>query len=201
MTCIVSYKAHGKVYMMADSAAICDYDITTRLDKKICIKGDMILGFTGSFRGWQLFQYKFKIPKHPDNMNTMEYLTTKFVDGLRECFKQGGFTETTNVHSEKGGYFLMGYRGEVYTIQSDYQVGISDTDYNAIGCGRPYALGSLYSTYDMDDMSIKTKLIDALHAAVEFSAGVRDPFHTLILEDRIEIPRKKARKKSRKKKA
>lgn len=46
--------------------------------------------------------------------------------------------------------------------------------YFAVGCGANYALGSLYSTVEMD---IDTRIKKAMDAAAEFSAGVRAPYY------------------------
>jgi len=73
--------------------------------------------------------------------------------------------------------FLIGYSGELFWIQEDFQVAEITYDYMAIGSGCELALGSLFST----EGSIEFRLTTALRASMEFKAGIRPPFHMLRL--------------------
>jgi hypothetical protein len=88
--------------------------------------------------------------------------------------KAGGFART-NDGAESGGTFLVGYRGVVYEVNSDYQVGIPAHAFAAVGCGSQIALGSLFTTIGRG-FSVSTRIDLALRAAECFSAGVRAPF-------------------------
>jgi hypothetical protein len=131
----------------------------------------MVFGFTDSFRMGQLLRYSFTPPKHYEG-DDMKYLTTQFVAALRTCLKDGGWGQTTTTGREMGGQFILGYRGQVYQIDSDFQVGWPTDNTAAVGCGEPFALGSLYTSTGKPDARIRT----ALEAAANFSAGVVGPF-------------------------
>lgn len=172
MTCIVGLMDNGKVYMGGDSAGVSGLDLTIRADEKVFRNGDFLMGFTSSFRMGQLLRYKFKPPVQPDDMDDYEYMVTLFVDEIRQCLKEGGYARNNN-GEESGGTFLVGYKGQLYIIDSDFQVGKPLDNFAACGCGDLIALGSLYSTQDLKP---ELRVQMALEASERFSAGVRAPF-------------------------
>ena len=50
MTCIVGLVENGKVYIGGDSAGVAGLDVRMRSDEKVFTKGNMIFGYTSSFR-------------------------------------------------------------------------------------------------------------------------------------------------------
>jgi ATP-dependent protease HslVU (ClpYQ) peptidase subunit len=178
LTCIVGLVDEGKVYIGGDSAGVAGLSLTVRADEKIFKNGEFVMGFTSSFRMGQLLRFKLDIPYHKPGLDTYEYMVTEFVEAVRKCLKEGGYARTEN-GEESGGTFLVGYRGELFTIEEDYQVGRSAADYDAVGCGDNVAKGSLFSTGRLSDLSPYDRIRDALYAAEQFSAGVRRPFSIL----------------------
>lgn len=175
MTCIAGLVAHGNVFMAADSAGVADLSLTVRKDPKIYEVGEFLIGFTSSFRMGQLLGYAFEPPEHKDGVEIHRYMVTSFVDKLRKTFIDGGYSRNKE-GEEQAGDFLVGYRGRLFRICSDYQVGENICGYDAVGCGHELALGSLYTTSDLGfAVPPKTRLTYAMHAAEEFSAGVRGP--------------------------
>lgn len=172
MTCIVAVVENGIVYMGADSAGVSGYSLSTRKDPKIYKVGKMLIGFTSSFRMGQILGYKLKAPIHYDDTSIEEYMNTVFIDTIREVLKDNGYS-TVNNNSESGGIFLVGYKGRIFKINSDFQVGESVQSYDATGCGEDIALGSLFTSFAK---SVEDRLRLALEAAETFSSGVRQPF-------------------------
>ncbi|MEJ8547182.1 hypothetical protein [Brevibacillus borstelensis] len=172
MTCIVGLVHNGKVYMGGDSAGVSGYNLTVRADEKVFINGEFLMGFTSSFRMGQLLRCRFKPPYHRPEVSDYEYLVTDFIDEVRNCLKQGGYARNDN-GEERAGTFLIGYRGKLYTVECDYQVGIPDDNFAAVGCGDLIALGALYASEGVGPMK---RVNQALEAAERFSAGVRGPF-------------------------
>ena len=119
----------------------------------------------------QVLRFKFKPPK-VNYKDIYKYMCTTFIDEVRKDLKKAGWLHVSN-SVEKGGSFLVGYKGVLYSIDSDFQVGISLDQYDAVGCGASLALGSLYSTKSLDPI---TRINTALQAAEKFNAGVRGPF-------------------------
>lgn len=151
-------------------------DIRTRSDEKVFVKERFVFGFTSSFRMGQLLRYNLSIPQKPEGMQDTEYITTVFIDAVRACLKSGGYAEIDK-GVEKGGFFIVGYNGNIYHIGSDFQVGIPITEYDADGCGEDYAMGAFYVL--PKKMKPIEKIKKALEAAAHFSSGVRGPFNIL----------------------
>lgn len=172
MTCIVAIAEKGNIWMGADSAGVGGLFLQTRKDPKIYCVGDMLIGFTSSFRMGQVLAYQFNPPNHEKNISIEKYLATVFIDEIRKTYKIAGYAKKES-EVESAGTFLLGYRGRIFKILDDYQVAESNQKFDSCGCGVEIALGSLYSTKDLNP---KTRILTALKAAESFSAGVRAPF-------------------------
>lgn len=172
MTCIVGLISDNKVYMGGDSAGVAGFDIRVRKDPKVFSNGEFLIGYTSSFRMGQLLRFNLSPPPLKEGQDIFEYMATSFVNAVRYTLKDGGYTEISN-NVESGGFFLVGFRGRLFTIESDFQVQEVLDDYTALGCGENYALGSLYSTKGLKPME---RVEQALRTAEYFSAGVRGPF-------------------------
>jgi len=146
----------------------------TRSDPKVFTNGEFIFGYTSSFRMGQLLEHEFTPPTPYEGEKGMGYMVKRFIPAVRQLMKDGGYQETHN-GQEWGGTFLVGYRGQLYEIENDYQVARVRQAYHACGCGQDLALGSLHAT-EQFDLSPKERITMALEAASEFSAGVRGPY-------------------------
>lgn len=177
MTCIVGLAVDGKVYIGGDSAGVSGWSLSLRADKKVFRNGEFLIGFTTSFRMGQLLAYSFSPPAPRDGQELHAYMATDFVWAVRECLKAGGIAERHN-EAEKGGDFLVGFRGRLFSIESDYQVGEEIGGFAACGCSRDIALGAIVATPDLPP---EKRIGIALSAAERLSAGVRAPFHVEIL--------------------
>lgn len=174
MTCIIGMVCGDDVYMGADSAGVSGWDIVTRKDPKVFFNGEFLIGYTSSFRMGQILRYSFCPPKPREGVDSYKYMCTEFIDTLISTFKDKGFAQINN-NEVTGGTFLVGYRGSLFEIDSDFQVGEVLKNYTSVGCGYAYALGSLYSS-ENSGRSSEDCITIALSAAQEFSAGVRAPF-------------------------
>src|SRR3546814_9779502 len=77
-----------------------------------------------SFRMGQLLAHSFQPPKWHDDYDVYEYMVRDFVEAVRNCLKSGGFA-TREKEAEAGGTFLVGFKGRLFEIADDYQVGES----------------------------------------------------------------------------
>lgn len=175
MTCIVALLDKGNIYMGGDSAGVAGLDITIRADEKVFVNGPFIMGFTSSFRMGQLLRYKFSPPKQTINTTDMQYMVTDFIDAVRQCFADNGYGSGKD---NAGGNFLVGYNSKLYNVQSDFQVGIPTLSYDAAGCGKDYALGTMYASTNKKP---EDRISTALKAASFFSGGVAPPFNIIKL--------------------
>lgn len=186
MTCIVGMETADGVMIAGDSASATNSQIVpTKLDKVFeisSLKEKMIIGYTSSFRMGQLLEYSFRPPKRKEfpYVGDLEYLATSFIDEVRKVLKEGGYSEVDN-NREKGGFFLVGYKGNLYEINSDFQVNSSAIGYNAVGSGKYYALGSLYNSVK-NSVDPEEALFLALEAAERFNPFVIRPFKIMRLQ-------------------
>lgn len=188
MTCVAAVVKDGVVYMGADSAgANSSFSLSVRADTKVFRSNftgvQFVFGFTTSFRMGQLLRYKLDLPERADHTTLDKYMATIFVDRVRKTLKEGGFASKDN-EVERGGTFLVGTEGRLFTVGDDYQVAEHVDPMAACGCGEDLALGSLFTTRFTDPpSSIADKPIEAivmaLRAAERWSAGVRGPFHVV----------------------
>ena len=174
MTCIVGLAEGGVVYIGGDSAGVTGYDIASRADEKVFTNGDLLMGFTSSFRMGQLLRYSFTAPEQSSRKDDMTYLVTDFIDAVREMYHEKGFMRKEN-EAEEGGTFLLGFHGKLYTIEDDFQVGRPGDGYAAVGSGSQIALGAMFATRN-SKLSPANRIEIALLAASEYNAGVRGPF-------------------------
>ena len=180
MTCIVGLLYKKCVYLGGDSAGVSGLDLTVRADQKVFKNKGFIFGFTSSFRMGQLLRYKLEIPPPPVSQTSeavYRYMVTEFIDSVRTCLKDGGCAKNDKSGGEIGGVFLVGYQNRLFSIDSDYQVGIPSAGYDAVGCGDAYALGSLFSSQKEKNAQKRIKL--ALEAAAHLSGGVCPPFNII----------------------
>lgn len=173
MTCIVGIADGSKVWIGGDSAGVDGWNLILRADTKVFANGPMLFGFTSSFRMGQLLRHSLIIPPQHEDPDD-KWLCTTFIDAVRQCLKDGGYT-TTKEGAEVGGCFIIGYKGQLYMVASDFQVAKPSEQYAAIGSGDHYALGSLHSSTGQPERRIRT----ALQAAAHFSIGVSAPFHVI----------------------
>lgn len=120
MTAIVGLVHNGEVHVGGDSAGLSGSLMTIRADAKVFTNGPYVFGFTTSFRMGQLIRYSAD-PPAPDTTHLDAFMATTFVDAIRDCLKAGGWAQKTE-ERERGGVFLVGTCGRLFTVEADYQV-------------------------------------------------------------------------------
>lgn len=178
MTCVVGVVVGRQAWIGADSCGGGGYFARTRADQKVFETGEFLFGFTTSFRMGQVLRYRFTPPTPAEDVALERYMATVFVDAVREVLKTAGFAKVENGR-EEGGSFLVAWRGRLFEIGSDYQVGEVPDGFAAVGCGREPALGSLYTSKRIAGKLGPDAVRLALEAAAEFSGYVRGPYHVL----------------------
>jgi len=178
MTCIVGLEHEGKVYIGADSmAATNGWDQLTVSSPKVFKKDDFLIGYTTSFRMGQILKHHLKVNIHSEEMLDEEYMVTEFIESVRTCLKEKGFSEINN-NKEDGGNFLVGYHGKLYEIGSDYQINRWREGIASCGCGADFAKAVVKVLGDRPPME---RIRRALEIADYFSAGVKPPFQIEVL--------------------
>lgn len=172
MTCIVGVADGETVWMGGDSAGVAGWGVTVRADAKVFTNGPCVFGFTSSFRMGQLLRYRLQVPEQGRSENIDRFMVVSFIDAVRSCMEDGGWKHT-QYGREEGGQFLVGYRGRLYQIDSDFQVGIPTDQVAAIGCGEDLALGAMDA---LADLPPRKRIKRALAIAAARSGGVAAPF-------------------------
>lgn len=174
MTCIVGIAHKGQVILGADSAGADGWlNRRIRTDRKIFINSGIVFGFTTSFRMGQLLQHELTPPPVLEGQEPYQYAVKQLVPAIRTTLRAGGWLKNKDGR-EEGGTFLVGFRGHLFSIHDDLQVGESTACFEAVGCGDAYAMGAMHAASHLPP---KDRLLAGLEAAASFSAGVAGPFH------------------------
>lgn len=173
MTCVIGVVHDERVYIGVDSASVQGWVRRTTNLRKVFRRGPFLIGYTTSFRMGQLLEHHLEVPRQQDGEADMTYMVTKFVENARALLKDKGFSKIES-NAETGGQFLVGYRGKLYSIQNDFQVGEMSDGLDAIGSGGDFALGAMKA---LEDLPPKRRIKKALQIAEHFNMGVCAPFH------------------------
>jgi ATP-dependent protease HslVU (ClpYQ) peptidase subunit len=179
MTCIVAIAQNGTVYMGSDHAASDDKTgwILSRREPKVFKVGQYGVAFTDSFRMGQILQYNWNPPKYTPtktNSGLDKFMRTKFIDSVKQAFKDNGYGTIGGSEEDTGGIFIVGVEGRIFTIDEDFHVGENIVNYMAEGSGAFFALGALHATKNQKNPKMRLKA--ALEASAEFSMSVSPPF-------------------------
>jgi hypothetical protein len=178
MTAIAGLVQDDVVWIGGDSAGVAGYSLGIRKDPKVFKVGEFLLGFTSSFRMGQILRFYLTPPTPKEKQDHFEYMVREFLPEVRTILKTHGYLVTEN-GGEKIGTFLVGWRGSLYCVDSDLQVGELAMAYAACGCGHDLVLGSLDTTEKLTGLTARERVTMALESAESFSAGVRGPFTIL----------------------
>jgi ATP-dependent protease HslVU (ClpYQ) peptidase subunit len=180
MTCIIGIETGNGVLIGGDSAGTGGYSQTIRADEKVWKAGEFVCGFTSSYRMGQLLRHSLTIPQTPHldvgQAERDKWMTTVYIDAVRKCLKEGGYTKVEN-GVEQGGLYLVGWRGTLYTVERDFQVGRSTVDFHAVGSGEDLAMGAMAASASIPGMSPRERVKQALEISARFNAAVGGPFH------------------------
>lgn len=190
MTAIIGLKTAEGVYIGADSCAQAGntwitYPIASR---KVFKRDGFLFGVAGSLRAIQLLQYKLQIPEHPERYGygkaVEKYLVVDFVEAVRDLFKENGLSHIEN-NEETGNQFLLGYRGELFSINSDFALGAKAMNFFCIGSGMDVALGAMDALDYLGPGNEERRIEKALEITARFIANVSPPFHVEFLANKV----------------
>lgn len=183
MTCIAGYATgSGEVVIGGDSMSSNGYNAFTVRAPKVFVSGPMVVGYTTSFRFGQIAQHHVTPSGAWADMTALRYLICDYVPKLREALKEHGFA--TKLHEqEEGGTLLVGLRGQLFKIQSDYSVLEVGGGIDACGSGQDVAIGAMWGTIRHIQPSAEEVVRAGLEAASNFTCHVRAPFTILHVRD------------------
>lgn len=178
MTCIVAVKGKdGKIVLAGDRGASGPNTVVHLANPKIFNANGFLIGYAGSLAGDRL-RYIFNPSTPEDDVNLDEHMATMFTDELKEIYDDAGINHST---PDSDVALLIVYRGNIYKhYASDMSICRIDEAYDALGTGEEYALGSLFSTFQV--VSSQTRAELAVNASIKYSPSCSGKVDVLIAE-------------------
>ena len=172
MTCIVGITDGKNIVIGGDTAASSPDgpEIYTLRNEKVFATGEYLVGFCASYRAGQLARWQVDWPTPPPGTELERFLVVEVVPRLRLALAEGGV--------DKSAQFLIGLRGQLFSIGGDWTTASLEEGYIAIGSGRHAAYGALHALADLN-LPLEEKALRALKAAQRYTANVREPFLVL----------------------
>lgn len=135
MTCIIGYIDENGVGHMAGDTAGTSVEGHYRADNvhaKVFRNGEMLMGYTSSFRMGQILEHDFTAPERPDGLTDYQYMVKLVVPAIRKAFVDAHYM---NKEDKGGGTFLIIYRGKLFALQDDFSVFERPRNFDSCGSG------------------------------------------------------------------
>ena len=154
---------------------------------KVAENGRYLLGAAGDMRAINILHHAFTPPVVPPGTTGKKldnFITTKFIPSLRECFEKQGYAapeRDTSTHiAEHGSTILVVVSGCTYVVDGDYSWTSDISGMYAFGTGSAYALGALHvlgSSKKMTVAQAKRAALKAIAVASKYDPYTGAPFH------------------------
>jgi ATP-dependent protease HslVU (ClpYQ) peptidase subunit len=154
---------------------------------KVAENGKYLLGAAGDMRAINILHHAFMPPVVPAGTTGKKldnFITTKYVPALRECFEKQGYASPDNdsaTHiAQHSSTVLTVVSGSIYVIDGDYSWTSDISGLYALGTGSSYALGALQILCSSKNMTIaqaKKNALKAIAIAAKYDAYTGSPFH------------------------
>ena len=171
MTCIVGLTHKGKVYIGVVYIGSNGFTKEVRREHKVFENGDFLIGCAGSIRMMNILSWRFNPPTYKTDDDLNRFMCVDFIDEMRECFIRSGHCKSGELWSFGDSEMLVGIRGRLFKIESDFQV--AELEYSSCGSGSYHALGCLFNANRAKPVK---SLIRALECAENFVTSVQRPF-------------------------
>lgn len=148
---------------------------------------DFAFGTAGSYRALQILHRYLPDPElrmqfHASS-SVEDFMVMRLVPAIKDLFETHSYGTQINGESEHGSTLLLGARGKLFALYSDYAVLQIRSSYHAIGVGGPAALGAMHILTRNTRLRPETILERALEAAGAHCAYVRGPFTIVATEE------------------
>jgi ATP-dependent protease HslVU (ClpYQ) peptidase subunit len=157
---------------------------------KVAENGRYLLGAAGDMRAINILHHAFIPPVVPAGTTGKKldnFITTKYVPALRECFEKQGYASPDNdsaTHiAQHSSTVLTVVSGAIYVIDGDYSWTSDVNGFYALGTGSSYALGALQVLCSSKNMTIaqaKKNALKAIAVAAKYDPYTGAPFHCYI---------------------
>lgn len=165
----------GKVWIGADSlTSKGDYGFR-QSRPKVFKKGDFVFGGTGAVSEIQHMVYATTLPPVKEGQDAYDYLINDLFPEFRLKLRAGGRLQVHHEEQLIDTEMMIGWRGALYIMGTDFSIVEPYRKYDAIGIGQEYALGAL-SILEKTDYSAREKIKLAMDAACAHSKGCSPPY-------------------------
>lgn len=171
MTCIVGISDGETVYIGGDRGASDDTCIITLAQPKVKVNGDWIYGYSGSLGNGQLLDF-INYPALKKTDDPYKIIKFDIVSQLKDLYESHGSDKDDNATD-----YLIGIKGRLFELSSE-DWGVAEVQESSIGSGGNFALGSLYTSKELEDNPI-VRITFALNAAITYSPTCQGPIDIL----------------------
>ncbi len=173
MTCIAGIAQDGKVYIGADSISSNGWTRGITAQRKVFRVGELLIGACGSIRASNLLQQSLSVRAIEENESAEHYLIEGAIEAVRALLKTRGVARVEN-NVEAGETFLIGFRGQLFRVDTDFQIDTYLNGLAACGAGKDYALAALLALTDKPPVE---RIQRALEISAECCALIAPPFY------------------------
>lgn len=176
MTTIAALTHDGQVYMASDSCAI-DYSRAYQLNEPKILKiGPLLIGLSGYLLDHDLIRYGWTAPTQGRDEDDDRYVRWTVARSLRDFIRNQRHLDTSRGHENAGWGCLIGLRGRLYALDSDFTITPLAEPYGATGSGGSYAMGVLHAlAHTNSTLAPRERLDLAVQAACTLDPYTRAP--------------------------
>lgn len=172
MTCIAGLiDKNGKGYIASDSVGSNGHNKSVYKNKKIFKKGNLLIGYTTSYRMGQLLEHNLTIPERKVGQLLDNYMYVDFVNAVRALFRDNGYLKVDN-NTESGGTFLIITEGRIFKMEDDLCLLETSDNFDAVGSGQNFAQATLYILNKYTKLTPEKQLTEAIECASRYIATV-----------------------------
>lgn len=173
MTCIVGVSDGDTVYIGGDRGISDSDSILSMSRPKVTVSNDWIFGYSGSLGVGQLMEF-ITFPKVLKASDPYKLLRLDIVEQIKVLYESHSRDIEDNATD-----WLIGCKGRLFEF-STADWGVAEISEGAIGTGSPFALGSLYTSKDIESNPM-IRITYALNAATTLSPTCAAPVDILYI--------------------
>ena len=181
MTCIAGLIGKDKIYIGGDSAVGNGNGQFKSRNPKVYKRGEFIFGLAGYVGVLHALTHVMNMPPCYEKQDPMEYMINVFIPSFRNAVRELGMLEIEDGIERSRSELLIGFRGHLFCVGTDFSIIESVDNHMAIGTGSHYALGSLYTSEGSESNPLH-RVTMALESASEYCDNVCGPFEIESIE-------------------
>lgn len=173
MTCIAAIiDQDGVGHIASDSLGSNGHTKDVYKNQKIFQLGNMLIGYTSSYRMGQLLQYELSLPPRKVGQSLDKYMYTDFIASVRSLMKDHGYLRV-DANVERIGSFLIVTEGRIYQMQDDLSLLETEDRFGSCGSGEFHAIATMHTLSKRKiRMSAEEILREAIETASKYVATV-----------------------------